>query len=428
MSPLFETIINYIPEPEGDPEAETQVLISTIDYNEFVGRIGIGKIDSGSLKLNQDCVIVNHHDPDKMKKVKIGKLYVFDGLKRVEVQNATIGEIVAISGIPDIHIGDTLCSPEKPEAIPFQKISEPTISMNFMVNDSPLAGQEGKFITSRHLRDRLFRELNTDVSLRVEETESADCFKVSGRGELHLSVLIENMRREGFEFAVSKAEVIYKYDERNRKLEPMELAYVDVPDEFTGAVIQKLTSRKGELQGMSPTNGGYTRLEFSIPSRGLIGYRGEFMTDTKGNGILNTSFDGYAPFKGELSYRKTGSLIAFEAGESITYGLFNAQERGTLFIGPGVKVYSGMVVGQSPKAEDIEINVCKTKKLTNTRSSSADEALKLVPPKIMSLEQCLDFIDTDELLEITPTSLRIRKKILDPTLRKRAMISKKSQM
>ncbi len=428
MSPLFETIINYIPEPEGDPEAETQVLISTIDYNEFVGRIGIGKIDSGSLKLNQDCVIVNHHDPDKMKKVRIGKLYVFDGLKRVEVQNATIGEIVAISGIPDIHIGDTLCSPEKPEAIPFQKISEPTISMNFMVNDSPLAGQEGKFITSRHLRDRLFRELNTDVSLRVEETESADCFKVSGRGELHLSVLIENMRREGFEFAVSKAEVIYKYDERNRKLEPMELAYVDVPDEFTGAVIQKLTSRKGELQGMSPTNGGYTRLEFSIPSRGLIGYRGEFMTDTKGNGILNTSFDGYAPFKGELSYRKTGSLIAFEAGESITYGLFNAQERGTLFIGPGVKVYSGMIVGQSPKAEDIEINVCKTKKLTNTRSSSADEALKLVPPKIMSLEQCLDFIDTDELLEITPTSLRIRKKILDPTLRKRAMISKKSQM
>ena len=428
MSPLFETIINYIPEPEGDPEAETQVLISTIDYNEFVGRIGIGKIDSGSLKLNQDCVIVNHHDPDKMKKVKIGKLYVFDGLKRVEVQNATIGEIVAISGIPDIHIGDTLCSPEKPEAIPFQKISEPTISMNFMVNDSPLAGQEGKFITSRHLRDRLFRELNTDVSLRVEETESADCFKVSGRGELHLSVLVENMRREGFEFAVSKAEVIYKYDERNRKLEPMELAYVDVPDEFTGAVIQKLTSRKGELQGMSPTNGGYTRLEFSIPSRGLIGYRGEFMTDTKGNGILNTSFDGYAPFKGELSYRKTGSLIAFEAGESITYGLFNAQERGTLFIGPGVKVYSGMIVGQSPKAEDIEINVCKTKKLTNTRSSSADEALKLVPPKIMSLEKCLDFIDTDELLEITPTSLRIRKKILDPTLRKRAMISKKSQM
>ena len=424
MKPLFQTILDYIPAPEGDPDAETQVLISTIDYNEYVGRIGVGKIDNGYLKVNQDCVIVNHHEPDKFRKVKIGKLYEFEGLNKVEVQEAKIGSIVAISGIADIHIGDTLCSPEKPEAIPFQKISEPTISMDFMVNDSPLAGQEGKFITSRHLRDRLFRELNTVVSLRVEETESADCFKVSGRGELHLSVLIENMRREGFEFAVSKAEVIYKYDERNRKLEPMELAYVDVPDEFTGAVIQKLTSRKGELQGMSPTNGGYTRLEFSIPSRGLIGYRGEFMTDTKGNGILNTSFDGYAPFKGELSYRKTGSLIAFEAGESITYGLFNAQERGTLFIGPGVKVYSGMIVGQSPKAEDIEINVCKTKKLTNTRSSSADEALKLVPPKIMSLEQCLDFIDTDELLEITPTSLRIRKRILDSRDRKRAAFRK----
>lgn len=344
----------------------------------------------------------------------------------MEVTEAGIGAIVAISGITDIHIGDTLCSPENPEAIPFQKISEPTIAMNFMVNDSPLAGQEGKFITSRHIRERLFRELNTDVSLRVEETDSPDCFKVSGRGELHLSVLIENMRRENFEFAVSKAEVLYQYDERNRKLEPMEIAYIDVPEEFTGAVIQKLTSRKGELQGMSPANGGYTRLEFSIPSRGLIGYRGEFMTDTKGNGIMNTAFDGYAPFKGDLSYRKTGSLIAYESGESITYGLFNAQERGILFIGPGVKVYSGMVIGQNPKAEDIEINVCKTKKLTNTRSSSADEALKLTTPKEMSLEQCLDFIDTDELLEITPVSLRIRKKILDPTMRKRSSLNKKS--
>lgn len=291
----------------------------------------------------------------------------------------------------------------------------------------PLAGQEGKYITSRHIRERLFRELNTDVSLRVEETDSPDCFKVSGRGELHLSVLIENMRREGFEFAVSKAEVLYHYDERNRKLEPMEIAYIDVPEEFTGAVIQKLTSRKGELQGMSPIGGGYTRLEFAIPSRGLIGYRGEFMTDTKGNGILNTSFDGYGPFKGELNYRKQGSLIAFEAGESITYGLFNAQERGTLFIGPGVKVYSGMIIGQSAKPEDIELNVCKTKKLTNTRSSSADEALRLTTPKEMSLEQCLDFIDTDELLEVTPTSLRIRKKILDPTMRKRSAISRKDK-
>ena len=424
MSPLFETIIKHTPAPEGDPDADTQVLISTIDYNEFVGRIGIGKVDNGGLKVNQECVLVNHHDPDKFKKIKIGKLYEFDGLKRVEVQQASVGSIVAISGIADIHIGDTICSPDHPEAIPFQKISEPTIAMYFMVNDSPLAGQEGKFITSRHLRDRLFRELNTDVSLRVEETDSADCFKVSGRGELHLSVLIENMRREGFEFAVSKAEVLYRYDERNRKLEPMELAYVDVPEEYTGVVIQKLTSRKGALQGMSQAAGGYSRLEFSIPSRGLIGSRGDFMTDTKGNGILNTIFDEYAEYKGDLFYRQTGSLIAFEAGEAITYGLFNAQERGTLFIGPGTRVYSGMVVGQSPKAEDIEINVCKTKKLTNTRSSSADEALKLTPPKIMSLEQALDFIDTDELLEVTPESLRIRKKILDPTMRKRASFKK----
>jgi GTP-binding protein len=425
MAPLFTTIIEHIPAPEGDPDASTQLLISTIDYNEYVGRIGVGKVDNGRIRVNQECVIVNHHDPDKFRKVKVGKLYEYEGLNKVEVQEATIGAIVAISGIADIHIGDTLCATEKPEAIPFQKISEPTIAMNFMVNDSPLAGQEGKYITSRHIRERLFRELNTDVSLRVEETDSPDCFKVSGRGELHLSVLIENMRREGFEFAVSKAEVLYHFDERNHKMEPMEIAYVDVPEEFTGAVIQKLTSRKGELQGMSPANGGYTRLEFAIPSRGLIGYRGEFMTDTKGNGIMNTSFDGYATYKGELSYRKTGSLIAYESGESITYGLFSAQERGSLFIGPGVKVYSGMVIGQNPKAEDIEINVCKTKKLTNTRSSSADESLKLTPPRDMSLEQCLDFIDTDELLEITPSNLRIRKKILDPTMRKRSSNNKK---
>jgi len=425
MKPLFETILEYIPAPEGDPEAPTQVLISTIDYNEYVGRIGIGKVDNGTISVNQDMILVNHHDPDKQQKVKISKLYEFDGLSKTEVKSATIGSIVAISGISDISIGDTLCSPEKAEAIPFQKISEPTIAMQFIVNDSPFAGQEGKYVTSRHLRDRLMRELNTDVSLRVEETDSADCFKVSGRGELHLSVLIENMRREGYEFAVSKAEVLYKYDERNRRLEPMELAYIDVPEEYTGVVIQKLTSRKGALQGMSQAAGGYSRLEFSIPSRGLIGYRGDFMTDTKGNGILNTIFDGYSEYKGDIAYRQTGSLIAFEAGESITYGLFNAQERGTLFIGPGVKVYSGMVIGQSPKAEDVEINVCKTKKLTNTRSSSADEALKLTPPKIMSLEQCLDFIDTDELLEVTPESLRIRKKILDPTLRKRASFKNK---
>lgn len=424
MQPLFETIVNYIPAPEGDPNADIQLLISTIDYNEYVGRIGIGKIDNGTLKVNQEVMMVNAHDPEKQKRVKINKLYEFDGLAKVEVNEATIGAIVAVSGIADIHIGDTICSVDNPVAIPFQKISEPTIAMQFMVNDSPLAGQEGKFVTSRHLRDRLFRELNTDVSLRVEETENADSFKVSGRGELHLSVLIENMRREGFEFAVSKAEVLYKTDERGAKLEPMELAYIDVPEEFSGNVIQKLTQRKGELQGMSMSNGGYTRLEFSIPSRGLIGYRGEFMTDTKGNGIINTIFDGYGPFKGEIQYRKQGSIIAFESGESITYGLFNAQERGTLFIGPGEKVYSGMVIGQTGKAEDVEVNVCKKKQLTNTRASGSDDALKLVPPKVMSLEQCLEFIDTDELLEITPKTLRIRKKILDPTMRKRAFIRK----
>ena len=424
MGPLFQAIIDHIPAPEGDPDAGTQVLISTIDYNEYVGRIGVGKVDNGVIRVNQDCALVNHHDPDKMRRVKIGKLYEFDGLNRVEVQEAKIGSIVAISGIPDLHIGDTLCSPENPEAIPFQKISEPTIAMNFMVNDSPLAGQEGKFITSRHLRDRLFRELNTDVSLRVEETDSPDCFKVSGRGELHLSVLIENMRREGFEFAVSKAEVLTKRDERNRLLEPMELVYIDVPEEFSGTVIQKLSSRKGELHGMGTTQGGYTRLEFSIPSRGLIGFRGEFMTDTKGNGIINTIFDGYEEYKGDIQYRKQGSIIAFEDGESITYGLYNAQERGVLFIGPGEKVYSGMVVGQTGKAEDVEVNVCKTKHLSNTRSSGSDDALRLVPKKVMSLEQCMDFIDTDELLEVTPKNLRIRKKILDPTLRKRAALRK----
>ena len=424
MKPLFETILDYIPAPEGDPEAPTQMLISTIDYNEYVGRIGVGKVENGTISVNQDMVVVNHHDPDKQQRVKIGKLYEFDGLNRVEVKEATIGSIVAVSGITDISIGDTLCSPENPEAIPFQKISEPTISMQFIVNDSPFAGQEGKFVTSRHLRDRLFRELNTDVSLRVEETENADSFKVSGRGELHLSVLIENMRREGYEFAVSKAEVLYHTDENGKKLEPMELAYIDVPDEFTGIVIEKLGQRKGELRNMTPSNGGYTRLEFLIPARGLIGYRGEFMTDTKGNGILNTMFDGYEPYKGEIAYRATGSLIAFESGEAVTYGLFSAQERGTLFIGPGAKVYSGMVIGQCSKAEDIELNVCKKKHLTNTRSSSADEALTLVPPKVLSLEQAIDFIDTDELLEVTPESLRIRKKILDPTLRKRAGFKK----
>ena len=427
MTPLFETIIDYIPAPTGDPEANTQVLISTIDYNEYVGRIGVGKVDNGVLRVNQDAVVVNHHEPDKQKKVRISKLYEFDGLNKVDVTEAGIGSIVAISGIADIHIGDTICSPENPVAIPFQKISEPTLAMNFIVNDSPLAGQEGKYVTSRHLRDRLFKELNTDVSLRVEETEDADTYKVSGRGELHLSVLIENMRREGYEFAVSKAEVLYHTNEQGKKTEPMELAYVDVPDEFTGVVIDKLSQRKGSLLNMGSISGGYTRLEFRIPSRGLIGYRNDFMTDTKGNGIINTIFDGYDEYCGDIQYRKTGSLIAFETGESVAYGLFSAQDRGTLFIGPGQKVYAGMVIGMSAKAEDIELNVCKKKHLTNTRSSSADEALTLVPPKILSLEQALEFIDTDELLEITPESIRIRKRILDPTLRKRANFNAKNK-
>ena len=426
MTPLFEAILKYIPAPTGDPDAGIQMLVSTIDYNEYVGRIGIGKIDNGTLALNQEVLLMNHHDPDKRARVKISKMYVFDGLKRVEVDKATVGEIVAVSGIADLHIGDTLCDLENPQPIPFQKIEEPTISMNFVVNDSPLAGTEGTYVTSRHLRDRLFRELNTDVSLRVEETDSADCFKVSGRGELHLSVLIEEMRREGYEFAVSKAEVIYKYDERGRKLEPVELAYIDVPDEYSGAVIQSLSERKGELQGMSVGENGITRLEFSIPSRGLIGFRGNFMTMTKGTGILNTIFDDYAPYKGDIVFRKQGSLIAFEPGVSVAYGLFAAQQRGTLFIGPGEKVYAGMVVGMSSKPEDIELNVCKTKHLTNTRTSSSDEALVLTPPMILSLEQALEFIDSDELLEVTPKSLRIRKRQLDSRLRKREGISRKN--
>ena len=420
MKPLFDTILSHIPAPEGDSEAPLQTLISTIDYNEYVGRIGIGKVSNGTIKVNGEVMLVNHHDESKKQRVKVTKLYEFEGLNKVEVESATVGAIVAISGISDIHIGDTLCDVNNPVAIPFQKISEPTLAMNFIVNDSPFAGTEGKFVTSRHLRDRLYRELNTDVSLRVEDTNTTEAFKVSGRGELHLSVLIENMRREGFEFAVSKPEVLYKEDEKGGTLEPVEQAIIDVPDEFSGAVISKFSERKGELRNMTTNASGTTRLEFIIPSRGLIGYRGEFLTDTKGNGVINTIFEGYVPFKGEISYRGQGSLIAYETGVSVTYGLFNAQERGTLFISPGEKVYSGMIIGQNGKAEDVEVNVCKTKHLSNTRSSGSDDALKLSPPKILSLEQAIDFIETDELLEITPKNLRIRKKILDPLARKRA--------
>jgi GTP-binding protein len=423
MKPLFETIVNYIPAPEGDPDAGTQMLVSTIDYNEYVGRIGVGRLDNGILKVGQECVLVNHHDPDKLDKVKITKLYEFEGLQKIEVPEAHVGSIVAVSGIENLRIGDTICAPENPVAIPFQKISEPTISMSFVVNDSPMAGREGKFVTSRHLRDRLYRELNTDVSLRVEDTDTTDTFKVSGRGELHLSVLIETMRREGYEFAVSKAEVIYKTDEKGKKLEPIEYCYIDVPDEFSGAVISKLSERKGNLVNMGTANNGFARLEFEIPSRGLIGYHDSFLTDTKGNGIMNTIFKGYEPFKGEIAYRNQGSLIAFEAGTAVTYGLFQAQERGNLFITAGTEVYAGMVIGEAGKGEDVFCNVCKTKHLTNTRTSSSDESLRLVPPKVLSLEQAIDFIDTDELLEVTPKSLRIRKKILDPRMRKRAAIS-----
>jgi len=418
MKCLFETIIKHIPAPEGDIDAPMQTLITTIDYSEYVGRIGIGKIENGTMHVNDECVIVNIHEPDKTEKVKISKLYVYEGLNRVEVKEASYGSIVAISGIEDIHIGDTLCSPEYPQPLHFVKISEPTLSMKFIVNNSPFAGQEGKYVTSRHLRERLYKELNTDVSLRVEDTESTEAFKVSGRGELHLSILIETMRREGYEFQVAKPQVLFKTID-GEKCEPMEEVYIDVPEEFVGNVIEKLGSRKGEMTNMHPSNGGYTRLVFNIPARGLIGYKNEFLTDTKGNGILNSVFSGYEPYKGEISKRSQGSLIAFESGDSVAYGLFNAQERGDLFIGPGVKVYAGMIVGRNARSDDMEVNVCKKKQLTNMRASGSDEALKLVPPIEMSLEQCLEFIAEDEYVEVTPKSLRMRKSILDSQTRKK---------
>ena len=419
MKPLFEAIINHIPAPQGDPEAPLQALISTIDYSEYLGRIGIGKIENGVIRVNDEVVVLNMHNAETQKKVRITKLYQFEGLQRVEVKEAGVGNIVALSGIENIMIGDTICSPEKPEPLPFVKISEPTLSMNFSVNDSPFAGQEGKYVTSRQIRDRLFKELNTDVSLRVEDTDNMDSVKVSGRGELHLSILIETLRREGYEFQVSKPEVLLKEID-GKKCEPMEAVTIDAPEEFVGNVIEKLGSRKGEMTNMYPAKGGYTRIEFSIPARGLIGYRSEFMTDTKGNGILNSLFDGYEPYKGDIVTRSQGSLVAFESGEAITYGLYNAQERGDLFIGAGVKVYEGMVVGRNARSDDMDINVCKKKQLTNTRASGSDDALKLTPPIQMSLEQCMEFISEDELLEVTPQNLRMRKKILDNTLRRKA--------
>ena len=418
MQPLFDCIVNNIPAPEGDPDADTQMLISTIDYNEFVGRIGVGKIDNGSLKVNQEVMIVNHHDPSVKKRVRITKLYTFNGLNKVEVNEAGIGEIVAVSGIADIHIGDTICSLNNPVAIPFQKISEPTLSMDFMVNDSPLAGKEGKFVTSRHLRDRLFKELERNVSLRVSETDSADSFEVAGRGELHLSVLIETMRREGYEFLVSRPKVIIK-EINGVKCEPIERLVVNVPDDCIGTVIEKLGKRKAEMQNMEPAEAGHTKVEFKIPSRGLIGYRTEFMTDTKGNGTMNHVFEDYEPYKGTVVARTRGTIVAFEAGTSITYGLYNAQDKGDLFIGPGVEVYEGMIVGINSRPEDLSINVCKEKHLTNTRASGSDDALRLVPPIQMSLEKSIEFIQDDELVEVTPKSIRLRKKILDTKTRER---------
>ncbi len=419
MKPLFDTIIEHIPAPEGDPDADLQMLVTTIDYNEYVGRIGIGKIENGSVKVNDEIAIVNIHDPEKLVKTRVTKLYEYEGLERIEVKEASMGAIVAVSGMPEIHIGDTICNPVNPVAIEVNKISEPTLSMTFSVNDSPFAGQEGKFVTSRHLRDRLQRELNTDVSLRVEDTDVAEAFKVSGRGELHLSILIETMRREGYEFQVSRPEVLYKEID-GKRCEPMELATIDVPEEYVGSVIEKLGTRKGEMVNMQPSQSGYTRIEFNIPARGLIGYRNEFLTDTRGNGIINTVFNGYEEYKGEIQSRQSGSLVAFETGEAVTYGLFNAQERGELFIGAGTKVYGGMIVGRNSRTGDMEVNVCKKKQLTNTRASGSDDALKLTPHTVMSLEQCIDFISDDELVEVTPESLRLRKKLLDPVARRKA--------
>ncbi len=419
MSDLFDTIIENTPAPEGDMEGPLQVLISTIDYNEYVGRIGIGKIDRGKISTNQDAIMVNYLDPKKNKKVRINKLFEFEGLNRVEVDDSTVGSIIAISGVEGINIGDTICAVDNPDPLPFVKISEPTLSMTFLVNNSPFAGKEGKFVTSRQLRNRLYKELQTDVGLRVEDTDQTDAFEVSGRGELHLSVLIENMRREGYEFQVSKPEVLYK-EENGKKLEPIELVTIDVTSEYIGAVIEKLGQRKGELVSMSESSGGYSRIIFKIPARGLIGYRQEFMTDTRGNGIINSVFDSYEPFKGEIPKRKEGSLISFETGESTTYGLNAGQERGVLFIGPGVNVYKGMVVGSNASGLDIDVNICRKKQQSNVRASGTDDSAKLSPPRNMSLEEALEFIGEDELIEVTPMNFRIRKKILDSTKRYRA--------
>ncbi len=418
LTVLFDTIVDYIPGPSGDENGPLQLLISTIDYSEYVGRMGIGRIERGTLKVNQEVCVCDYHDADMAKRGKIATLYQIDGTGRVPVESASVGDIICFSGVEDITIGNTIAAPDCKEPVQFVKIGEPTVEMTFSVNDSPFAGQDGKFVTSRQLRDRLYRELLKDVSLRVKDGETTDSFIVSGRGEMHLSILIETMRREGYEFAVSTPRVLFK--EIDGKLqEPMERLLVDVPEECVGSVMEKMGSRKGELQYMSPI-GTRMRIEYLIPARGLFGYRSEFMTDTRGEGILNTVFYGYQPHKGEIVRRFTGSLIAFETGEAVTYGLFNAQGRGALFIGAGEPVYEGMVVGASPKLEDISVNVCKKKQLTNTRASGSDDALKLVPPKVLSLEEAIEFLGEDELLEVTPLKFRIRKRILNTTLRLKA--------
>ncbi len=411
LRPLFDTILEYMPAPERDESAPLQLLVSSLDYNDYVGRIAIGRIQRGILRQNQEILVLNAEKPEQKEKAKAVSLYVFDGLARTPVTEAFAGDIVALSGIGDVTIGDTICAPDCPEPLPFVKISAPTMEMTFSVNDSPFAGTEGKFVTSRALRDRLFRETLKDVSLRVTETDSTDSFNVAGRGEMHLSILIETMRREGFEFQVSPPRVLTK-EENGVLMEPMEEVVIDVPDACVGSVIEKLSNRKGELKEMNPT-GTRTKLIFLVPSRGLFGYRSEFLTDTRGEGIMASVFDSYAPMKGEVKRRSTGSLIAFETGEAVAYGIFNTQDRGTMFIGPGVKVYGGMVVGSCPKQEDIVINVCRKKQMTNMRAAGSDEALRLVPPRIMSLEQCMEFLADDELLEVTPKSLRLRKRVLD---------------
>ena len=416
LKPLFDTIVNYIEPPKGNEEEPLQMLISSMDYNEDVGRIGIGRIERGSIKVNQQISVCDYTESKPSYNSKIVSLLQIQGLNRVPVQEATVGDIVWISGIENITIGDTICDTECKEPIPFVKISEPTVEMTFAVNDSPFAGREGKFVTSRQLRDRLFKELLRDVSLRVNETESTDAFRVSGRGEMHLSILIENMRREGYELSVSTPRVLFREDENGKKLEPIERLVIDVPEESVGSVMEKMGSRKGELVEMHP-QGNRMRIEFLIPARGLFGYKSEFLTDTKGEGIMSHVFEGYEPYKGDIDRRNTGSLVSFETGEAVTYGLYNAQERGQLFITAGTPVYEGMIVGASPKTDDLVVNVCKRKHLTNTRASGSDDALRLVPPRVLSLEDCLEFLADDELLEVTPESLRIRKRILNNSMR-----------